>query len=762
MLEIDQAFNTTGSSVYEFFQRPGIGLYIPLYQREYSWDKDNIEQLLDDISRGIERLAEGGNEDEIRFLGTIISVAEKDKNKIEPVDKRGLPSAIEKIIDGQQRLSTICLLATQLYKHIDDFNRKFSVKSDLSNEINEICKSWKDKLLDVISLDLKRGTPERKPKIIRGHDDKWIKDGDLNDAYKSDLANFLALFINYVEFSDSELPKPNKSNVGKNTKQINKWLETEVIVAHVKKSDEFPAAWDLLESIDESNIWQYERPGLKDLVVNKEYDDKKSDEYIICALVQLFSVCHYLLSRCCFTLIQPSNDDWAFDMFQSLNASGTPLTAIETFKPLVVNTAKIEKPKTPFKGSKVDLSFEKIDNLFSDINSAAQKSKLTNDFLISLAIVIESYKLTSHFSHQRKWLDRIFESFDDFAKKTDYLEFVGNYASFYKDIWIDYKGTNNEVIQTIKTNRDAELASIIILYFKKSNHKMAVTILGSFYNEVLQGSPNSIKNFIEAAKALAAFYTLWRAAQSNSGLDNVYRQYFKGEKNKGVKVKSHSWLSGEHLEVEGLKTYLTEILKSHNIYEKKDWINKSSNYLTYKSKSIIRFLLILSAHDTIADNDFKGLMKPSTQGVSSYLNLEKWNSKGVASIEHIAPQTQNNSWDEKLYDEDKLYQSIGNLTLLPTAINSSAGNKGWKEKLLYYKHLSEQDPDKLQELKIKAQTNGIELNPETIKLLQSTNYNDHIRSLVTLSESDSWDSKIVEQRTQRILSICWDRLIKWI
>jgi uncharacterized protein with ParB-like and HNH nuclease domain len=761
MLEIDQAFNTTGTSVYEFFQRPGIGLYIPLYQRDYSWDKDNVEQLLDDIARGIERLAEGGNDDEIRFLGTIISVTEKNKNNIEPVDHRGLPTAIEKIIDGQQRLSTICLFATQLYKNIDDLNKKFSSKSCHRAEIDEICKSWKDKLLDIISLDLKRGTPERKPQIIRGHDDKWIKDGDLNEAYKSDLANYLALFINYIYLEEAAFPKPNKKNVGKNTKEINRWLENQVVKAHHNDSEEFPAAWVLLESIKESEIWQYDRPELKELVNNIDEEDFKQERSIVCSLVQLFSVCHYLLDRCCFTLIQPLNDDWAFDMFQSLNASGTPLTAIETFKPLVVNTTNLNEKGT-FKGSTSDLSFEKIDNLFENINSAAQKSKLTNDFLTSLAIVIDGYKLTSHFSHQRKWLDKTYEDLIEYKTKKKYIDFVGNYAAFYKDIWIDFEGQDNLAIATISSNTEAELASIIMLYLKKSNHKMAVTILGSFYNDVLQGKDNSIKNFIEATKAIGAFYTIWRSAQSNSGLDIIYRQFFKGETEKGVKIHPHNWLNNKEFNIDDLKNFLKSILIDQDIYEKDKWLKKSSKFLNYKSKSIIQFLLILSSHDTIADPASPGLMKVSTNGVSNYLTIEKWNSKGVATIEHVAPQTKNNSWDSDIYNDDELHHSIGNLTLLPTEVNSSAGNKGWKEKLLYYKHLSEQDPDKINELKVKAENEGVILNTETIKLLISAKYNDHIKSLVTIEDDNDWDSTLISKRSERILSITWDRLNDWL
>ena len=49
MLDIANAFTTQGLPVGDFFQRPNVGFYIPLYQREYSWDDGNIDQLMEDI-----------------------------------------------------------------------------------------------------------------------------------------------------------------------------------------------------------------------------------------------------------------------------------------------------------------------------------------------------------------------------------------------------------------------------------------------------------------------------------------------------------------------------------------------------------------------------------------------------------------------------------------------------------------------------------------------------------------------------------------
>jgi len=78
-----------------------------------------------------------------------------------------------------------------------------------------------------------------------------------------------------------------------------------------------------------------------------------------------FCLCYYLLQRCCFTLIEPVSENWAFDMFQSLNATGTPLTALETFKPLVVSL--VASNNGGFKGSKSEEYFEQVDQLLGSL-----------------------------------------------------------------------------------------------------------------------------------------------------------------------------------------------------------------------------------------------------------------------------------------------------------------------------------------------------------------------------------------------------------
>lgn len=754
MIRIDSAFEPETQSIHGFYQQPGIGYYIPTYQRAYTWDSDNIEQLLQDLSKGIENCLH--DKDEIRFLGTIIAVQEANPNtNIEPLDPKGLPPRIDKIIDGQQRLSTICILSTLIHKELNKIESEIKESEPLKKTISECIRYWNDKLIEVFSLDLKRGTPERKPKIIRGNKDTWTQDRDIQDCYTSPIAKYLAEYINYV-YNKGEEPKIDKKNkVGANIVQIRKWLENTVINAHKNDNTEFLPAWDIINGgIEEKHLWSFERPELKEIILRKETNDKKSIDYIICSLTQIFSICHYLLERCCFTIIKPTKDDWAFDLFQSLNATGTPLTAIETFLPLVVNTTT--KEEGSYKKSKVKIYFENIENLFSELKTANQKNKRTNEFLTSLALTTTGEQISSHFSHQRKWLNNIYErEAKDYDTKVSLIKFFGNYADFYKNIWSNYKGENKLLIRSIENHNEGDLASLLILFLKSSNHKMAITILGRFYCDLLNGENNSASNFIEATKAVSSFYILWRSAKSNSGLDSIYRDF--------IRNNEQSWFANKTIPIAELKQFFKNKLIEHNLSTKEEWINKSKTNCKYNnSSSICKINLLLAFDDTITDEKQLGLMKKGVKGTSPYLNLEKFISDDLKTIEHIAPQKPNNKWDQELYKENELFETIGNLTLLPVKINSSANNKSWEEKLIYFEHLSEKDPMKILELENRAKSNGISLEKETIKLLRNSNFNQHITPLVRFGSSEKWDSSIVEKRTKRILNLTWDKINIWL
>jgi uncharacterized protein with ParB-like and HNH nuclease domain len=180
-MEISSIFKTSSKEVVGFFKEQERGFYIPLYQREYSWDSENIEQLMADICQGVTGFLT--NDQEILFLGTIIRVREANPiEKLSPKDVRAIPKNVYFVIDGQQRISTLALLCALLYQRLTKLANTFSSNADYAKIVDpEIITDKLDALIDVFSFDL-RGTPRRKPIIIRAAKDgsstlngRWVK-----------------------------------------------------------------------------------------------------------------------------------------------------------------------------------------------------------------------------------------------------------------------------------------------------------------------------------------------------------------------------------------------------------------------------------------------------------------------------------------------------------------------------------------------------------------------------------------------------------
>lgn len=762
--DIETAFNTENRSVHQYMYQSGLGLYIPLYQREYSWDDDNITQLLEDVTKGITRIVDG-NSSEIRFLGTIITVKESNKAKLHPVEMQSVPTSVEYVIDGQQRLSTIAVFACLLCKHIDAVLKKVKENNPIYNDVAEICGTWKSTLLEVLSVDIKNGlTPLKQPKIIRGSIDFWTKVTPIQKAYKSPVARFLADSIQAItKPKEVVYPIPDKdihgTQLAKTIRMIDKWLKM-VSQAHVVNDGEFPCAWEIIKNISFEDLVFYNRKeqnglDIEAIIGYKDFETPKTDSYIFCELIQLAAVCHYLLFRCCFTLIQPSNEDWAFDMFQSLNATGTPLTAIETFKPLVVNDTNAHGG---YKGSDNEESMNKVDELVSESATAQQKNKLTNDFLTSFYVALNGTSLSSHFSHQRRALVECYEGRSSQGRKISFIRFFGQYADFYSNIWV--KRPYQNVIESLKSYQDGELATLLVAFLNESKHKMAIPVLATFYRDIYENKDCAPEKFIEATKAVAAFYILWRSTNSNAGLDNIYRDFFKSE--------GKVWKYEAGVSVDNLKNHFKQALESKGVRgSKEEWKKLATQRLIYNEVSTLcKLILLMSFHDTIEDNTEGnyGLMTKSRDGVSPYMTLEKWNGDDVKTIEHIAPQTNDGNWDTNIYDIEKPHvHALGNLTLLPQDINSSVGNKGWKEKYLYYLCISTKDQDVLNEIHEKAKGMGVVLNYNTVELMKECTYNSHIAPVISAYEHNvEWNAALIQKRTDRILDIAWDFFHGWL
>ncbi|GAA7381161.1 hypothetical protein ID0624_09010 [Helicobacter pylori] len=149
---------------------------IPIYQRLYSWEKEQCKQLWDDIIK-----IGGDDKMDGHFIGSILYVLDGNKHSGNPL----------LIIDGQQRLTTITLLLIALRDYLNDeveFLKKFS-RSKIQNHylINSdkngdkkfrliLSKSDKDTLLYLIDKD-RRKPSELSLKIVENFElfKEWIR-----------------------------------------------------------------------------------------------------------------------------------------------------------------------------------------------------------------------------------------------------------------------------------------------------------------------------------------------------------------------------------------------------------------------------------------------------------------------------------------------------------------------------------------------------------------------------------------------------------
>jgi len=438
------------------------------------------------------------------------------------------------------------------------------------------------------------------------------------------------------------------------------------------------------------------------------------------------------------------------------------LTAYETFKPLILNSFR---PENGYRGSNVEHCIIDIENVLNGKSSAPAKSKLTNEYLTTFALIEDATKLANQFSIQRKYLNRRFLSRTSQDAKESFIVSMRNLALYWSEI-IGYDPSDRVSVPRVNLlpTKEQKIVSTCLLYLNDSGHKMASTVLSVFYSKILSGEEGAAQNFADAVKTVAAFYTIWRAADSNKGLDDVYRDIMKGCAAEGLPGFS-SANPTEGVTVENLKKYLKKALQAKGFDTIANWKQKSLINSKFNSaKYICRFMLYLASDDTVTDADFPGLMKIGSQGSYEYLTPQIWKSKHLRTIEHIAPVSSGgdgSEWDSNLYVDEE-YHLVGNLTLLPMEINSSLGNNEWKTKVVYYKHLAVTDPDELDALKAQAEASSVILDQETLRLLKESSHAHHIRSIVNIDGIRPWDKDVVVSRTERICDIVWSKISDWV
>ncbi|GHP87258.1 hypothetical protein VN0246_12270 [Helicobacter pylori] len=172
-------------------------LVIPIYQRLYSWEKEQCKQLWDDI------IKIGGNDKmDGHFIGSILYVLDRITHSNNALF----------IIDGQQRLTTITLLLTALRDHLnDEVKRKeiedhYLINSDKDGDKKFrliLSESDKDTLLSLIDKD-RRKPSEPSLKIVENFKlfEEWVSNTDKLETIFKGLEKLTIVWIALTKEKD--------------------------------------------------------------------------------------------------------------------------------------------------------------------------------------------------------------------------------------------------------------------------------------------------------------------------------------------------------------------------------------------------------------------------------------------------------------------------------------------------------------------------------------------------------------------------------
>ncbi|GAA7240309.1 DUF262 and DUF1524 domain-containing protein [Helicobacter pylori] len=241
---------------------------IPIYQRLYSWKKEQCEQLWDDI------IKIGGNDKmNGHFIGSILYVLDGNTHSNNSL----------LIIDGQQRLTTITLLFIALRDHLSEeveILEKFSRKKIESYLINSdkdgdkkfrliLSESDKDTLLSLIDKD-RRKPSEPSLKIVENFKlfEKWISEN--TDKLETIFKGLEKLMIVWIalkkEKDDPQLIFESMNSKGIELTQTDLIRNYIVMETEVKKQEDFyNQYWRAMEE----NFKQSEKQSKKEDLFNK-------------------------------------------------------------------------------------------------------------------------------------------------------------------------------------------------------------------------------------------------------------------------------------------------------------------------------------------------------------------------------------------------------------------------------------------------------------------------------------------------------------
>lgn len=760
--EINKIFDAEPQSLSDFLGANDQGCFIPSYQRTYAWRDEEVSRLFEDAITGLSRLPTAPSS--LRFLGTIITVTDKSLLGIqEPMDQH-LPETVMTVIDGQQRLCTLIVVNILLHDIIRRMNGELE-QADAADGFGQIVEDY---LYDLIKTFQFVGRPagtiwQNYPRVIRAEQDQWAR-SENNARYNSPIARLIWAYIAHTDPANAPAPFEYAPPADAEDGSGHQALAT--VVEHVRGALVSIAGGDFegRTLIDPAQL-------VSDQVQNGEFWIAKFPTALtqrvavgvtepVARLLRLMAFGRYLNTRMAITVVTTAQEDYAFDIFEALNTTGTPLTAFETFRPKVIETeGMLAYPKSPSAEH-----LKEINAYLDRWTKADDRQRATSSLLIPFRLLDRGERLEARLAAQRTYLRSTYDNLPDLPAKRAFTSALATMADFLRHGWQADSGKPANASPGGKPLHDKE-AAFCFETMRALRHDITVGPLARFY-DAADGVANSAGTlqYEGAIKAMTAFSMMWRAAKGGTAnIDGRYRTLMSGGQDVAHPLARRG-AGGEANAMPTLaqvQTAFWAMLKRARLHTRDLWVAAVAQRPIYTDGVLVaRFLLLVAMHNSVTEGT-TGLITGDGRGNIDLLTPQEWFATATESIEHVAPDSKDHAnWPAAIYEDTRLVHQIGNLLPLPKVENNEAADHSWQRKKLLLGIFAAESKAIAQAGIEEAKKVGITLGKKAEAIALENKTLPLAKSASTFS--GTWDAEFITIRSKRLAELAWDRMATWL
>lgn len=291
---------TRTMTVQEIFAHGDVGLLVPHRHRQYVWEDRQVSHFVGDICRCVVRLVHDRSATHCFGSMTLMRGFSPD-HTVKHLNPYCTPPRLYTVVDGQQRLATLALIASRLYWRLHELRP--ITNDDECSTLRDVFDQQMDALLNICSFGMRSGFPSRRPILIHGRFDSWHEQDMSSGVYQSAVSNYLGRFLHTLMTDAMKPPVDSSSFLASHVAIIDRWLNV-ITTTDDSGGESYVTTWTIRSGLSYLDRQLFIHPAIIAAVAGP-IGNRDSISARLRTFVLLWAFAHTLLRRCCFVVITP-------------------------------------------------------------------------------------------------------------------------------------------------------------------------------------------------------------------------------------------------------------------------------------------------------------------------------------------------------------------------------------------------------------------------------------------------------------------------